>query len=509
MSSQRFDVLLVGGQVIDGSGHPMFPADVGIQADRIEAAGTLTDAYAETVIDCEGLVVAPGFIDLHTHADNPKFGGIVDCSSAENYLRQGVTTMVGGNCGGGPFPMDKHLRQVEQLSIRQNYACLVGHNAVRKHLELPAEPANPRALSQMEDGVEQAMSEGAVGVASGYFAEWVTTEELVAAGKGAGRHGGIYASHIRDEGEGLLEAVVEAVEVSRASKVPVQISHIKAYGPAAWDKAGEAIARVQAASAEGLDVTADRYPYIAAAGGGHGYFIGPEASGLVSDRGGSEHLTDIDIADEVKQLVTERLESFGGADRVKLAPWNPEGDIDNKTIAQIAEEWEVTPAEAAIRVAQRDIDGLAVHYFTMREENLRKFLSQPWTMVASDGALRPFEQGVCHPRSYGTFPRVLGKYAREEALFSIEEAVKKMTSMPAAKIGLKDRGLVAEGYIADLAVFDPQTVRDRATFENGHQYPVGIPHVLIAGELAVHDGEGTKALLGRVLRGGRDACIRH
>ncbi len=508
MSSQRFDVLLVGGQVIDGSGQLMFPADVGIRGDRIEAVGALTDAYADTVIDCEELVVAPGFIDLHTHADNPKFGGIVDCSSAENYLRQGVTTIVGGNCGGGPFPMGKHLRQVEQLSIRQNYACLVGHNSVRRHLELPAQAANARQLSQMTNAVEQAMSEGAVGVASGYFADYVTTEELVAAGKGAGRHGGIYASHIRNEGEGLLEAVAEAVEVARDGKVPVQISHFKAWGPSAWDKADDAIAQVQAARNEGLPVTADRYPYIAAAGGGHGHFIGPEASKLAGDRGGSEHLTDRDIADEVRRLVTERLDSFGGPDKVRLAPWNPEGDIDNKTIAQIAEDWEVTPAEAAIRVAQRNIDGLAVHYFTMREENLRKFLSQPWTMVASDGALRPFEQGTSHPRCYGTFPRVLGKYAREEGLFSIEEAVSKMTSMPAAKIGLKDRGLVVEGYIADLAVFDPQTVRDRATFENGHQYPVGIPHVLIAGELAVHDGESTKALLGRVLRGGRDACIR-
>ncbi len=511
MTGQHFDVLLVGGRVADGSGDEMVAADVGIRGERVESVGPLPNAYADTVVDCQGLAVAPGFIDLHTHAHSPTTGGIVDCSSAENYLRQGVTTIVGGNCGSGPFPMGKHLRQVEKLSIRQNYACLVGHNVVRKHLELPAEPANPRELSQMRDAVEQAMTEGAVGVASGYFPQWVSTEELVAAGNGAGRHGGIYASHIRDEGAGLLEAVAEAIEVCRDGKVPVQISHMKAWGPSAWDKADDAIALVEAARAEGsrLDgITADRYPYLAGAGGGWGGFIGPEASKLASERGGVEHLTDRDIADEVERSVTEHLRSLGGPDAVVLAPWNPEGDIDNNSIAELAEEWGVTPAQAAIRVAQRDIEGLAVHYFAMREENLRKYLSQPWMMIASDGAMRPFEQGISHPRNYGTFPRVLGKYAREEGLFSIEEAVKKMTSMPAAKIGLKDRGLVAEGYIADLAVFDPETVRDRATFENGHQYPVGIPHVLIGGKLAVYDSQSTNALLGHVIRGGREACIR-
>jgi N-acyl-D-amino-acid deacylase len=508
MAGRHFDVLLVGGRVADGSGQEMFAADVAVRGDRIEAVGSLSDAYADTVLDCEGLVVAPGFIDLHTHADNPKNGGIVQCSSAENYLRQGVTTIVGGNCGGGPVPMGRHLAQVEKLSTRQNYACLVGHNSVRRHLELPQHPANPRELLLIRDAVEDAMREGAVGVASGYFPAWVETEELVAAGDGAGRHGGIYASHIRDEGEGLLDAIAEAVEVCRSGAVPVQISHIKAWGPSAWDLADDAISLVESARAEGLQVSADRYPYLAAAGGGHGHFIGPQASKLASERGGVEHLTDRDIAEAVERLVAERLESFGGPDKVVLAPWNPEGDIDNKSLARLAEEWAVTPARAAIRVAQLNIEGLAVHYFAMREDNLRKFLARPWTMAASDGALRPFEQGISHPRNYGTFPRVLGKYAREQGLFSMEHAVQKMTSMPADKIGLKHRGLVAEGYIADLAVFDPETVRDRATFDNGHQYPVGIPHVLLGGRLPVRDSKCTNALLGRVLRGGRDACLR-
>ena len=490
----RFDIILTGAKIADGQGNPLFQADIGVKDERITAIGNLSHAEADEKIDITGLVAAPGFIDVHNHAHNEVAGGILVIPKADNMLRQGVTTIVAGNCGGSPFPMGEHLDAVEKLPIRQNYACLVGHGTVRRKVMEGKVNGVPTAdeLDRIEGLVSDAMDEGAIGVSAGYFPDSVTTQELIAAAKGAAKKGGVYASHIRSEGEKLLEAIEEIITVGEKAELPVQISHIKTFGPANWQKCDDAIRLMEQAHDRGIRIRADRYPYIASYGGFAG-IVPPWARGKKLESLSGE---------ERKRLCREaelEISKIGGADKIIIAPWETDEEIGGKTLQQLSDEWNLHPGETAAILAARG--RISAIRFAMCEENLRKFLSHPLVFVASDGHLRKFGDGTSHPRNYGTFPRVLARYVREQKLLTLEEAVRKMTSMPATQFNLKDRGVLKVNAIADIVVFDPKTVRDTATFEQPHAYPEGIKYVLVNGGIAVRDGQTTEGCFGRVIRG--------
>ena len=487
------DILIHSGQLIDGTGAPARRADIGVRGDRIASVGELGQAEARRRIDAAGLAVCPGFVDIHNHAHAEAEGGITTMPQADNMLRQGVTTLVAGNCGGSSFPIDAHLAEVERLEIRQNYATFIGHSTVRGRALRGERAPDADALERMSHMVAEGIEQGAVGVSTGLPGSPASTQEIIEVGRAAARAGGIYASHIRSEGEGLLEAVDEAITVARSAEVPVQISHLKTYGQSTWAKIEALEEMMHKAVDDGLPVSADRYPYTRC-------FTGIRALA----RSHVAHLLDKQdrTAAETRELlagIQGCIDFAGGPEHTTLAPLTPDPELDGKTLGEYARNVGISPAEAVVRLTERG--GVSAIYDVMCEENLRRILALPMVMVSSDGHLRIFGRGVSHPRNYGTFPRVLGRYVREEGVVTLEEAVKKMTALPAEKLGLGDRGVVREGAFADLVVFDPETVRDRATFEDSHQYPVGIEYVVVNGGVAVERGETTSGCFGRVLRG--------
>ncbi|MEW6360177.1 MAG: amidohydrolase family protein [Planctomycetota bacterium] len=490
----KFDTIIRNGAIANGEGSPLRRADVGILGDLIRAVGDLSSSEAERVIDAAGLVVAPGFIDVHNHAHNEIGGGIMAIPDADNMLRQGVTTIIAGNCGGSPWPMDEHLRKVEKLEIRQNYACLVGLNTVWGQVMRGTgrSESTETDRGRLTALAAQAMQEGALGVSAGYFPPAIKTADLIAGARGVAAHGGVYASHIRSEDEGLLEAVQEIITVGETAGLPVQISHFKTLYPGNWHKRDEAIRLVEEAHARGVEVLGDRYPYIASYGG-----IASIAPAWARKKEGMAALS-ADETVRMRKEVDAQLERIGGADKVVCAPWATDVEVGGKTLAAVAAAQGRHPGDVVVDLAARG--NVSAIRFGMCEENLRVFLAHPLVFIGSDGHLRRFGDGTSHPRNYGTFPRVLGKYVREEKIMSLETAVKKMTSMPARQFRLHDRGVLRERAIADLCIFDPDTVADRATFDNAHQYPVGIRHVFVNGGLAVENERTTARGYGRVIR---------
>ncbi len=493
-----FDLLIRNGELVDGLGGPPVPGDVGIKGDRLERIGRLGEVTACDVLDARGLWVAPGFIDVHNHAHSEAAGGILKIPEADNMLRQGVTTLIAGNCGGSPWPIGEHLEEVSRLGIRQNYGLLLGHGTIRARAKsTPPGPASDDEIARMKELARQGLEEGAFGISTGYFGPGVTTEELIEVSRTVAANGGLYASHIRSEAQGLLEAVEEIIRICDQAELPVQISHLKTLGRHAWGRLDAMLALIHEARDRGLDVSADRYPYVWSFTG-VAALIPTDLREEIARRGGMAHLRDPDIADQIVAGINGELDMIEGPENVVFAPLKPDPELDGLTLAQVARARGLEPHELIIELCTRG--RVSCIYHSMKEENLKTILRQPFTMIGSDGHLRQFGQGVSHPRNYGTFPRALGRYGRRERCFSLQEGVKRMTSMPAAKFGIKDRGVIAEGNFADLVIFDPCTIEDRATFENGHQYPIGIPHIIVNGKVAVRDGATTEAKAGRVLR---------
>jgi len=486
------DILIHGAQLIDGTGATARRADVGVRGDRIAAVGELADAEAGQRIDASGLVVCPGFVDIHNHAHAEAEGGITTMPQADNMVRQGVTTLVAGNCGGSRWPIDEHLAAVEQLEIRQNYATFIGHSTVRGKALRGKRAADPEALEQICRLIVEGVEQGAMGVSTGLPNSSASTNELIEVARAAARAGGIYASHIRDEGEKLLEAVDEAIQVARQAEAPVQISHLKTYGSSTWPKIDTLEQMLYKAADEGLPVTADRYPYTRCFTG-----IRALARDAASRLLGKKDRTAAETG-ELLAAIRRRIDFTGGPEHTTLAPLTPALEVDGKTLADYSRDQGLSPAEAVLQLTERG--GVSAIYDVMCEANLHRILALPMVMVSSDGHLRIHGRGVSHPRNYGTFPRVLGKYVREEGVVPLGEAVKKMTSMPAEKLKLRDRGVVRQGAFADLVILDPRTVTDRATFEDSHRYPVGIEYVIVNGGVAVAAGETAAGCFGRVLR---------
>ncbi len=500
-----YDLVITGGMVLDGTGAAAFRADVAVKGDRIVAVSrtTIPLARAVKVLHAAGLTVSPGFIDLHAHNEP-----IFRYPDAESRVRQGVTTTLGGPDGGGPYPFKAYLDRAEKLPLGINIGWLVGFGSIRQEVLGRSDRApNADELARMQRMVGEAMHEGAYGISTGLFyvpQTYATTEEVIAVSKVAADSGGIYTSHLRKEGIGALDGVAEAIRIGREARIPVVLTHHKVIGKAMWGKSAQTLALMDSARATGLDVMADQYPYTASSTS-FGVLV-PAWAMADGDTAFARRVKDPALRDSIITGIIDILENDrGGGDlrRPQFASVSWKSDLNGKTLYDWAVERGVptTSAGAAPLVIEGVLNGGASMVFhVMDERDVQRIMRHPWTAIASDGSISEPGPSVPHPRNYGTFPRVLGRYVRELKVLSLPEAVRKMTSLPAARMGLTDRGTIAVGLMADLVVFDPKTVADRATFTQPHQYPVGIPHVVVNGQVEVENGAMTSARAGRVLR---------
>ena len=501
----KYDLLITGGSVLDGTGAPAFRADVAVKGDRIVAISRtpLPPGDAARVIDAAGKVISPGFIDLHAHNE-----GIFRMPDAESRVRQGVTTTLGGPDGGGPSPFGQYVDSVAKLKLGINVAWLVGFGTIRERVLGESNRAPTAAeLAKMKWMVGEAMHEGAFGISTGLFyvpQTYAKTDEVIALSRVAADSGGFYTSHLRKEGIGVLEGVGEAIRIAREAHIPVVLTHHKVIGKAMWGKSAQTLALLDQARRAGLDVMADQYPYDASSTGFD--VLVPAWARADGDTAFARRVKDPVLRDSIIKGIIDILENDrGGGDlhRPQFASvsWKP--DLNGKTLYDWAVERGVpTTSEGAAPLVIEGVlkGGASMVYHVMDERDVQRIMQHRWTAIASDGALSRPGPTVPHPRNYGTFPRVLGRYVRELHVLTLPDAVRKMTSLPAARLGLTDRGKVATGLLADLVVFDPATVADQATYEAPHQYPLGIDYVIVNGQVEVDGGKMTDARAGRIIK---------
>jgi N-acyl-D-amino-acid deacylase len=508
-SGTIYDLLVTGGTVVDGSGAQRYRADVAIAADRIALISRqpIAPTRARRVIDATGLIVAPGFLDLHAHIET-----LLRLPDAECHVRLGVTTALGGPDGSGPWPFTAYLDSAQSLGVGMNVAFLAGHNTIRRNvMQLADRDPTPAELDEMRAMVAQAMREGALGLSTGlrYLpGTFSKTDEVVALSKVAADSGGIYTSHLREEGLGVIQGVAEAIEIGRRTGIVVVLTHHKVIGKQMWGQSVRTLAMVDSARKAGVDVRIDQYPYTATSTG-IGVLV-PTWARAGGDSAFERRLADPVLRDSiVRGIVRLLLTDRGGGDlsRVQFAgvSWQP--TLEGRTLRDWAVERGLPPtpetgAQLVIEAERRG--GASAIYHVLDEADVERIMRHPQTMIASDGRLTRPGDGQPHPRSYGTFPRVLARYVRERRVLTLEDAIHKMTGMPAATLRLADRGRILTAARADLTIFDADSVADRATFEEPHQYPAGIPYVIVNGILAVDGGRFTGARAGRVLRRGRE-----
>ena len=515
-SAATFDVIIRHGRVVDGSGNPAYFADVGVKDGRITAIGKL-EGKAKTEIDAKGMIVAPGFVDVHTHADELGSSRRARTNStekafepwqprAENFLRMGVTSVVVGNCGGSTADVARFFDNVKRNKISINAATLIGHNTVRERAMGGSfdRPPTPEELAKMKVYVDDAMRGGAVGLSTGLIylpGVFSKSDEIIELAKVASKYDGIYASHMRYEDAQIFEALDELMRIAREAKIRAEISHIKLAGERSWYQADKVLAYIDKARAEGLDITQDQYAYTASS---------TTMRQLLPDEafdGGKKTFTDIISNPEKKAKLVEemktKLKKRGREDYAYavIASYRHDKSLNGLNIVQAAKKMRGSDSlEDQIElVIDLEKNGSASGVFHgMNEKDLAMFMQHPNTMIACDSGLRRFGESVPHPRGYGNNARVLGRYVREMKVLRMEDAIRKMSSLPANTFRLKDRGQVREGFWADIVIFDPEKVMDPATYNDPHHYATGIPHVLVNGVPVIKDSEhtGVKAGMG-------------
>jgi dihydroorotase/N-acyl-D-amino-acid deacylase len=501
-----YDLLIKHGRIVDGTGTPWFLGDVAIRGDAIAKIAPSINEPAARVIDVHGNVIAPGFIDIHTHARR----GITQAPTAPNYARQGVTTVMEGPDGSSPLPLAPFLAQMEALKTSINIGSFVGQGSVRSAVVGEVDrAATPEEIQKMVALVEQGMKDGAFGMSTGLFyvpGTFTPTAEVIELAKAAGRFGGMHESHQRDDAAKLLDSVNETIAIGEKGHLPTQISHAKVVGVANWGRSADMLALVDAARSRGVDVTIDQYPYTASSTS--------VAAALIPAwvlEGGRQatlaRLKDAGSREKAKGGIAAMIrDERGGGDpkNVQFASCGFDASLAGKTLADLTITRGKPPtirnaAEVVMWIVEQG--GCQGIFHAMSERDLVRILRHPVTMIASDGEVPVFGRANPHPRSYGTFARVLGVYVREKKALTLEDAVRKMSAAPAARLGLTDRGVLKAGMRADIAIFDAATVRDRATYEKPHQYAEGFSHVIVNGQVVVENGEMTAARPGRVLYG--------
>lgn len=529
-----FDVLIRNGMIYDGSGNPPKQLDLAIRGDKIAAIGDLKDATGKVVIDAKGLAVAPGFINMLSWSNE----SLIADGRGQSEIRQGVTTQILGE-GWSMGPLDDGMKRtmkakqtdvkfdiewttlseylyfLQRRGISHNVASYIGAATIREHvIGVGNKKATESDLEKMRQIVNREMRDGALGIGSAleyapaYYAD---TAELIELCKAAAAHKGKYITHMRSEGVHLLEGIDEAIQIGREAKIPVEIYHLKAAGKSNWSKMDEAVAKIEKARKDGITITANMYPY-EAGGAPLSACIPPWASdgGEVAMRRRLKDPKDrARVIDDIRNKTDwpNFYRNAGSPDRLILVSFKKEAlkPLQGKTLEEIAKERKTDPVETILDLLVEDESGIGTFYFITAEENIRKLIALPWISFGSDEASQApegvFLKSMPHPRAYGNFARVLGKYVRDEKLLKLEEAIRRMTNLPASNLGLDKRGLLKDGYFADVVIFDPATIADKATYRQPHQYSVGVKHVLVNGELVLKDGEHTGAKPGKALAG--------
>ena len=502
--AQQYDLLFTNGKIVDGSGNPWFYGDVAVLNGKIARVGKLNASDARRVVDAKGLVIAPGFIDVHAHIERND----LEVPSADNFIFDGVTSVITGNCGGSETDLARYFFQLDSVKTSVNVATLIGHNSVRNAvMGISQRDPTPDEQLKMETLVEDAMRAGAVGLSTGLIytpGTYSKTPEVIGLAKAAARHNGVYASHIRSEGDHVTEAIEEAINIGRQAQMPVEISHFKVTYKPNWGRSVHTLAQVERARNEGIDVTIDQYPYVASSTTLNTVlptwvFSGGKDSLMIRL---NDPVTRKKIKEEmVKMLKEKQMKNYAYA---VVARYAADMTVNGKNISEInrMKGRKAKSREEAETILEMVENGSAqMVYFSMHEDDLQRIMQYPFSMFASDAGIARLGEDSPHPRTYGTNARVLGHYVRSLKTLRLEEAVRRMTSLPAQKFQLRDRGLIREGMAADLVVFDEKTVSDQSTFSKPHAYSKGFAWVVVNGVITLEQGSHTGARSGRVLKG--------
>ncbi len=502
-SAAKFNLVIINARIVDGTGNPWFYGSIAVKDGKIAKIGDFVPEKGTPIVDAKNNIVAPGFIDVHSHTES-----IYGNPHAENFIRMGVTTLVTGNCGGSSTGIGKFLDRIKETPLAINISSLIGHNTVRREvMGLDDRDPTPEEQQKMNAFVEQAMREGAVGFSTGLIyvpGTYSKTPEVVELAKAASKYNGVYASHIRDEGTKVIEAINEAINIGDEAKMPVEISHFKISSKALWGESDKTIGLVKAARARGLQVTVDQYAYTASSTSLDARMPSWAIAGGREE--GIKRLADPEtrkrIIESLKKTLKEK--KFKDLSFAYVANYRPNPEFNGKNLAEITKS--VRNSKKLDKQIEQMFEmyekgGAQMVYRVMDEADVKNIIDEPFTMIASDSGVRELGSGIPHPRGYGNNARVLGRYVRELKTISLEDAIRKMTSLPAQTFRLRDRGLLREGLAADIVIFDESTVTDKATFEQPHQYAEGFQTVIVNGKIVFDGVKMTDIMSGQALFG--------